>query len=75
MARCRENPIARAVRADKLTLAALAATLALYQDAEAAFAPIPVLAMLTLEPGELAPARRTTGGVVPAGGASQHHPG
>ena len=35
-ARCRENPIARAMRADKLTLAALAATLSLYQDAEAA---------------------------------------
>jgi L-seryl-tRNA(Ser) seleniumtransferase len=34
VARCRGNPIARAVRADKLTLAALAATLSLYQDEE-----------------------------------------
>jgi L-seryl-tRNA(Ser) seleniumtransferase len=54
LARCRENPIARAVRADKLTLAALAATLSLYQDSEAAVQLVPVLAMLTLEPGELA---------------------
>ena len=54
LARCRENPIARAVRADKLTLAALAATLSLYQDPEAAVRQVPVLALLTLEPGELA---------------------
>ena len=54
VARCRENPIARAVRADKLTLAALAATLALYQDPEAAVRLVPVLAMLTLDPSELA---------------------
>jgi L-seryl-tRNA(Ser) seleniumtransferase len=53
VARCRENPIARAVRADKLTLAALAATLALYQDGEAALRSVPVLAMLTLDAGEL----------------------
>jgi L-seryl-tRNA(Ser) seleniumtransferase len=53
IARCRENPIARAVRADKLTLAALAATLALYQDPEAAVRLVPVLAMLTLDPSEL----------------------
>jgi L-seryl-tRNA(Ser) seleniumtransferase len=54
LARCRENPIARAVRADKLTLAALAATLSLYQDPETAVRQVPVLAMLTLEPEELA---------------------
>jgi L-seryl-tRNA(Ser) seleniumtransferase len=53
IAQCRRNPIARAVRADKLTLAALAATLDLYQDEEAALRSIPVLAMLTLSPGEL----------------------
>jgi L-seryl-tRNA(Ser) seleniumtransferase len=52
--RCRENPVARAVRADKLTLAALAATLDLYQDTETAVRSIPVLAMLTLDAGELA---------------------
>lgn len=52
--RCRENPIARAMRADKLTLAALAATLSLYQDSDAAVQAIPVLAMLTLGTEELA---------------------
>ena len=54
VSRCRENPIARAVRADKLTLAALAATLGLYQDEAAAIEVIPVLAMLTAAGGDLA---------------------
>ena len=54
ISRCRNNPIARAVRADKLTLAGLAATLALYQDEEGALASIPVLTMLTLSSGDLA---------------------
>jgi L-seryl-tRNA(Ser) seleniumtransferase len=53
IARCRTNPLARALRADKLTLAALAATLALYQDPELAIRTIPVLTMLTLDQGEL----------------------
>jgi L-seryl-tRNA(Ser) seleniumtransferase len=52
--RCRENPFARAMRADKLTLAALEATLALYDEAENPVREIPVLRMLTLEPDELA---------------------
>jgi L-seryl-tRNA(Ser) seleniumtransferase len=52
--RCRGNPLARALRSDKLTLAALAATLALYQHPEQAIRSIPVLAMLTLDPTELA---------------------
>jgi L-seryl-tRNA(Ser) seleniumtransferase len=54
VARCRNNPLARALRPDKLTLAALAATLDLYQDPEAAIRSIPVLAMLTVSPHELA---------------------
>ena len=54
VARCRTNPLARALRADKLTLAALAATLALYQEPDTAVRLIPVLAMLTLDPAELA---------------------
>ncbi|MGH7591901.1 MAG: L-seryl-tRNA(Sec) selenium transferase, partial [Gemmatimonadales bacterium] len=51
--RCREHPLARALRADKLTLAALDATLRLYQDPDRARREIPVLAMLTIEPREL----------------------
>jgi L-seryl-tRNA(Ser) seleniumtransferase len=53
VARCRTNPLARALRADKLTLAALAATLALYQEPETAIQSIPILAMLTLDRAEL----------------------
>jgi L-seryl-tRNA(Ser) seleniumtransferase len=53
IASCRANPLARALRSDKLTLAALAATLALYQDPDQAIRSIPVLAMLTLDPAEL----------------------
>jgi len=47
IAACRADPIARAVRADKLTLAALEATLALYRDPETTRREIPVLRMLT----------------------------
>jgi len=53
IAACRADPIARAVRADKLTLAALEATLALYRDPAAARREIPVLRMLTEEKDEL----------------------
>lgn len=49
----RRHPLARAVRIDKLSLAALEATLALYRDPELARREIPVLAMLTAEPAEL----------------------
>ncbi len=52
--RCRSNPFARALRADKFTLAALEATLALYRDPAVAVCDIPVLAMLTLPGEELA---------------------
>jgi L-seryl-tRNA(Ser) seleniumtransferase len=47
VARCRAHPFARAARADKLTLAGLGATLALYRDAALARREIPVLRMLT----------------------------
>jgi L-seryl-tRNA(Ser) seleniumtransferase len=53
---CRANPLCRALRVDKLTLAALGATLELYLDPERARAEIPVLRML-LTPGEELAAR------------------
>jgi L-seryl-tRNA(Ser) seleniumtransferase len=49
----REHPLARAVRIDKLSLAALEATLTLYREPERARAEIPTLAMLTLDSAEL----------------------
>ena len=51
--RCRSHPLARALRIDKLSLAALAATLTLYRDPELARAEIPVLRMLTADGEEL----------------------
>ncbi|HEY8833075.1 MAG TPA: L-seryl-tRNA(Sec) selenium transferase [Gemmatimonadaceae bacterium] len=47
IARLRKNPFARAMRVDKLTFAALEATLRLYLDPERAVREIPVLSMLT----------------------------
>jgi L-seryl-tRNA(Ser) seleniumtransferase len=42
------HPLARALRVDKLTLAALAATLRLYRDPEEAYAKVPLLALLSV---------------------------
>jgi L-seryl-tRNA(Ser) seleniumtransferase len=50
--RCRRHPLARALRIDKLSLAALEAVLRLYRDGGAGA--IPVLRMLTAEEPELA---------------------
>src|SRR4051794_7950952 len=44
--RARRHPLARALRLDKLSLAALEATLRLYREPERAAAEVPVLAML-----------------------------
>ncbi len=45
--RCRANPTNRALRVDKLTLAALEATLELYREPEKALKQIPTLAMIS----------------------------
>jgi len=49
----KKNPLTRAVRIDKLTLAALEGTLRLYLDKELALKEIPVLKMLTCDIAEL----------------------
>jgi L-seryl-tRNA(Ser) seleniumtransferase len=54
VARARAHPLARAVRIDKLSLAALEATLRLYRDPERARREIPVLRMLDCGEDELA---------------------
>ena len=54
VARVRRHPLARALRVDKLALAALEATLPLYADPARARAEIPVLAMLGAAPEALA---------------------
>ena len=58
------HPLARALRIDKLSLAALEATLRLYRDPERARREVPVLAMLELEQAELwARARQLAAGI------------
>jgi L-seryl-tRNA(Ser) seleniumtransferase len=63
--RCRKNPFARALRADKLTLAALEATLACYRDPVRALKEIPVLRMLTLSASELSREAQLLAGKIP----------
>jgi L-seryl-tRNA(Ser) seleniumtransferase len=53
---CRTNPMARALRLDKLTIAALEATLRLYRDPEAIGTAIPTLRMIA-EPASAVRAR------------------
>jgi L-seryl-tRNA(Ser) seleniumtransferase len=53
VAAARSHPLARALRIDKLSLAALEATLILYRDPERARREIPVLAMLDADDAQL----------------------
>ncbi|MEA2376137.1 MAG: L-seryl-tRNA(Ser) seleniumtransferase [Thermoleophilaceae bacterium] len=68
---CRAHPLARAVRIDKLSLAALEATLMLHRDPELARRELPVLAMLDADPELLASRAEQlaagTGGIVVEG--------
>jgi L-seryl-tRNA(Ser) seleniumtransferase len=68
IAACRRHPLARAVRIDGLSLAALEATLGVYRDPERAVRELPVLRMLTEDPSARAArlAERTGGDVVQA---------
>ena len=73
IARIRRDPLARAVRPDKVTLAALAATLGLYRAGRAT-TDIPVWRMIAATPDELRPAgrrdRRRAAGDGPASASS-----
>lgn len=51
--RLKKNPLARALRLDKMTIAALEATLRLYLDPKKAMASIPTLNMLCADPEEI----------------------
>ena len=53
ISRCRRHPLMRALRPDKLTIAALEATLALHRDPALARTSIPTLAMLAADPDAL----------------------
>jgi L-seryl-tRNA(Ser) seleniumtransferase len=66
IAACARNPLARAFRADKLTLAGLEATLHLYRSPETAIGAIPTLAMLTAPPAALAARARAMAERLPA---------
>ena len=53
VARLRKDPFARAMRVDKLTIAALSATLELYRDPSRAVREIPALAMIAATAGHI----------------------
>ncbi len=59
----KKNPLTRALRIDKMTLAALEATLRVYQDSERPYRDIPILRMLAQDENAL---RRTAGDIAAA---------
>ena len=67
--RCRRHPLARALRPDKMQLAALEATLALYRDPDRAVREVPVLRMLTADEGELRPRAELMASILVEAGA------
>jgi L-seryl-tRNA(Ser) seleniumtransferase len=75
VARCRRHPTARAVRADKMTLAGLEATLSLCQDPARAVLEIPVLRMLTVGAEELARLAERLAALCPTALAASLQPG
>jgi L-seryl-tRNA(Ser) seleniumtransferase len=60
--RIRMNPLTRALRVDKLTLAALEATLALYREPDRALREIPTLAMISADVGDVRTRARSLAG-------------
>ncbi len=70
--RMRSNPLCRALRVDKATLAALEATLRLYRDPERALTEIPTLRMLRSRPDALEARARALADRVSASTATVH---
>lgn len=70
LAKIRKNPLLRAMRVDKLSLAALEATLRLYRAPHNPLKDIPVLRMLTADPSDLAKqARKLAKSIISVAGA------
>jgi L-seryl-tRNA(Ser) seleniumtransferase len=67
IARLKKHPLARAVRLDKMTLAALEVTLRLYLDEERLLREVPTLRMLTMTAAEAASRAERTAGAIRAG--------
>ena len=71
----KKNPFVRAMRADKLTLAALEATLRLYRDPARAVRDVPVLRMLTTDPATLSRRAERLAAAIPPRFAPRLEPG
>jgi L-seryl-tRNA(Ser) seleniumtransferase len=65
IARVRSNPLTRAMRVDKLTLAALEATLTIYREPQRALREIPVLAQLSTSIADLRARASTVAAALP----------